>query len=146
MLSVLNTTSHNTTLVITFRTYDTPLAVTLSVCLDKDNGTTQRHHVAVVHLVRPTAVSEQLSRYSDLGHGSDTQGIGLRFLTWAKRYFSSSQRQDRLVKEDNQPPVTWVPGMKRTGRETEHSYTFTPAHAHRNNVKFPYQIIITEMA
>jgi len=96
--------------------------------------------------VRPINVSEQLSRYSDLGCGSDIQGIGLRFLTRTKGYFSFSQRQDRRVTGVNQPPVTWVPGMKRTGRETEHSYTFTPAHAHRKNVKFAYQIIITEMA
>jgi hypothetical protein len=58
------------------------------------------------------------------GYGLDVRGVGVRVPVWS-RIFSSSCRPDCPLGSTH-PPIKWVPGtlspgVKRRGRETDHS-------------------------
>jgi hypothetical protein len=57
------------------------------------------------------------------GYGLDDRGVGVR-VPVGSRIFSSPRRPERL--RSTQPPIQWVPGalspgVKRQGREADHS-------------------------
>jgi hypothetical protein len=52
------------------------------------------------------------------GYGLDDRGIGIQ-VTVGSTVFSSPRRPDALG--PTQPPIQWVPGVKRQGREADHS-------------------------
>jgi hypothetical protein len=73
------------------------------------------------------------------GYRLNDRGVGVRVPVGSK-IFSSSRRPDRLW-VSTQPPIQWVSGVKRPGREADHSlptaaevrktwvYTSTPTYA-----------------
>jgi hypothetical protein len=51
------------------------------------------------------------------GHGLDDGGVGVR-VPVGSRIFSSPRRPERLW-APTQPPIKWVPGVNRSGREAD---------------------------
>jgi hypothetical protein len=52
------------------------------------------------------------------GYGLNDQGAGVR-VPVGSTIFTSPYRPDQLG--STQPPIKWVPGVKRQGREADHS-------------------------
>jgi hypothetical protein len=53
------------------------------------------------------------------GYGLDDRGVGVQ-VPVGSRIFCYPRRPERLWKT-TQPPIQWVPGVKRQGREADHS-------------------------
>jgi hypothetical protein len=53
-------------------------------------------------------------------YGLDDWGVGVR-VPVGSRIFSSPNHPSRTALRSTQPPIQWVPGVKRPGREVDHS-------------------------
>jgi hypothetical protein len=53
------------------------------------------------------------------GYGLDGRGVGVRVPVGARFFLLCTS--SRPVLGPTQPPIQWVPGVKRRGRETDHS-------------------------
>jgi hypothetical protein len=58
------------------------------------------------------------------GYGLDDQGDGSSSPSWVKNFHFSISSRPALG--STQPPIKWVPGLKRQGHEADHS----PIHLH----------------